>query len=105
MPECSARRSQTLSPREQARLAAILSRLSSSFDNERAAAGLLATAFVAKHNLMWCDLVEMLRPLPELPAAAVEPQSTRERRLRGKQWRGYCRRRQVGRGAALDLST
>ena len=101
----SARASQTLSPREQARLAAILSRLSSSFDNERAAAGLLATAFVAKHNLMWFDVVEMLRPLSDLAAAVVEPQSKHERRRGGNRWRGYCRRRQVGRGAALDLST
>lgn len=101
----SARGSQILSPREQAKLAAILSRLSSSFDNERAAAGLLATAFVNKHNLMWSDLVEMLRPLPDLPAAAVEPQSARGRRRGGNWWRGYCRRRRVGRGAAVDLST
>jgi hypothetical protein len=100
-----------LSPRERSRLAGILSRLSSSFDSERAAAGLLATAFVTKHNLMWSDLTEMLRPLPDLPATAVNPESKpdsqtkHDRRRGGKQWRGYCRRRRSGRGAALDLST
>jgi hypothetical protein len=101
----SAGGSLALSARERSRLAGILSRLSSSFDSERAAAGLLATAFVNKHNLMWSDLTEMLRPLPDLPATSVDPQPKRDRRQGGKQWRGYCRRRLVGRGAGLDLST
>ena len=104
MSGCSVGASQTLSPREQARLTAILSRLSSSFDNERAAAGLLATAFVARHNLTWSNVVEMLRPPPGLPVTSGERQSKRERRRGGNQWRGYCRRRRVGRGAAVDLS-
>ena len=105
MSDRSAGGSLALSPRERSTLAGILSRLSSSFDGERAAAGLLATAFVAKHNLMWCDLIEMLRPLPELSATSVDPQPKHDRRREGKQWREYCRRRRSGRGAGLDLST
>jgi hypothetical protein len=91
-----------LSPCERSRLAGILSRLSSSFDSERAAAGLLATAFVTKHNLTWSDLTQMLGPLPDLQA--VDPQPKHDRRQGGKQWPGYCRRRKTARGAALDLS-
>jgi hypothetical protein len=85
-------------------LAGILSRLSSSFESERAAAGLLATAFVAKHNLKWSDLAELLQPLPDLPATAADQQPKHDRRQGGKQWRGYCRRRKTGRGAGVDLS-
>src|SRR3984885_5589948 len=95
MSDRSAGGSLALSPRERARLAGILSRLSSSFDNERAAAGLLATAFVTKHNLTWSNVVEMLRPPPGLPVTSGEPQSKRERRRGGNQWRGYCRRGRV----------
>jgi hypothetical protein len=101
----SATSSQSLSPREQARLAAILSRLSSSFDSERAAAGLLATAFIAKHNLTWSDLAGMFRPLPDLPVASAAPRAKNERRRIGAQWRGYCRRKKVCRGRILDLLT
>ena len=107
--------SETLSPRERARLAGILSRLSSSFDGERAAAGLLATEFVAKHNLAWSDLVDTLRPAdvteaerqPEhAPQTAIDPLAKSDRRRGGSRlWRGYCRRHRVGRGAAVDLST
>jgi hypothetical protein len=94
-----------LSSRERAKLTAILSRLSSSFEGERAAAGLLATTFVSKHNLMWSDLAEILRPVPSSPTASVDPPPRCDRRRSGRQWRGYCRRRSVGLGAALDMST
>jgi hypothetical protein len=105
MSDRSAGDSLALSPRERSRLAGILSRLSSSFDSERAAAGLLATAFVTRHNLTWSDLTEMLRPLPDLRVTSVDPQPNHDRRRAGRPWRGYCRRRMVGRGADLDLST
>jgi hypothetical protein len=100
----SAGGSLALSPRERSRLAGILSRLSSSFDGERAAAGLLATAFVTKHNLTWSDLTEMPAPVAEQPVDGGDPQPKHNRRRGGRLWRGYCRRRLVGRGAGLDLS-
>lgn len=98
-----------LTPRERAKLAAILARLASPHDGERAAAGLLASAFVAKHGLAWADLIALLRPAPERPAA---PEATpdrapgQERRRKGaKTWRGFCRRRSVTPGRALDRLT
>ncbi|HEY4042108.1 MAG TPA: hypothetical protein VGM32_09735 [Rhodopila sp.] len=102
-----AKGSQTLSAQQRAKLAGILSRLSSPFEGERAAAGLLATAFVTRHNLAWSDLTDMVRPGPQLPATPVDPQPEGDRRLGGKPpWRGYCRRRRRSdRGAAFDLST
>src|SRR4051794_18168802 len=75
--------SQKLSRREQTRLAAILARLSSPFENERAAAGLLATAFVNKHNLMWSDVVDTLRPMTDLPAVSADPRAKHDRRRGG----------------------
>ena len=103
----SANGSKALSPRERARLAGILARLSSSFDNERAAAGLLATAFLAKHNLMWSDLAEMTQPRADAEEQPAAQERKRDRQRGGNRWwRGYCRRRQaVGRGAAVDFST
>jgi hypothetical protein len=96
---------QTLSARERARLAAILSRLASSFEGERAAAGLLATAFLAKHDLRWTDLVDELRPVSQVQANSVDaPANGDRRRLNYKGWRGYCRRRLIGRGNALDVA-
>jgi hypothetical protein len=95
---------QTLSLREQARLAGILSRLASSFAGERAAAGLLATDFLARHNLTWRGLVETARTNSDLPPNVLEaPAKSDRRRTRNTGWRGYCRRRQAGRGGVLDL--
>jgi hypothetical protein len=96
---------QTLSARERARLASILSRLASSFAGERAAAGLLATAFLAKHDLRWTDLIDELRPISQVRVDPVDPPAKRDRRGPGNRgWRGYCRRRLIGRGGALDLA-
>lgn len=96
-------RLQTLTPRERERLAGILAMLSSPHDGERAAAGLLASAFVAKHGLAWADVVSSLRPIT---AAGVEPcqappQQDR-RRSAGTTWYGYCRRRLARMGQALN---
>ncbi len=102
----SANGAQTLLPREQARLVGILSRLSSPYDNERATAGLLAVAFIAKHNLTWSDLIGLLRPIPSLPEASDDPPPRQDRRWRKTGgWRGYCRRRSVKRGTVIDVST
>jgi hypothetical protein len=94
-----------LALREQARLAGILSRLSSPYENERATAGLLASAFVAKHDLMWSDLITLLRPLPSAAAASSGPQPLQDRRSRSGQWQGYCRRRRTLAGQTLNLFT
>lgn len=94
-----------LTPRERARLAAILARLASPYDGERAAAGLLASAFVAEHGLMWTDLIAALRPMPERPVASGEPPRQERRRKGGKSWRGFCRRRPAPLGQALNRLT
>jgi len=92
-----------LTPREKARLSGILARLASPHDGERAAAGLLASAFVAKRGLAWADLVETLQPAAKAPAAPEEPPPGRDRRRHGSRtWRGFCRRRRVPPGQALD---
>jgi hypothetical protein len=97
---------QALSSREKVRLAGILSRLASSFDNERAAAGLLATAFISKHSLTWPEVIDALQPACHVPPLQVDPPASRRRRAGGdKGWRGYCRRRSMCRGEALDVST
>ena len=99
------KRNETLSAREQARLAAILSRLASSFEGERAAAGLLATAFLTKHNLGWSDLTGGLPPVSNSETDPIDPPAKRDRRRPGnKLWRGYCRRRSIARGNALDVA-
>lgn len=94
-----------LTPRERARLAGILARLSSPHAGERAAAGLLASAFVAKHGLAWTDLTTLAQPAPAAPATSHEPPPRQERRRGGKGWRGFCRRRLVLLGQALDRLT
>lgn len=95
-----------LTPRERAKLAAIMARLASSHDGERAAAGLLASAFVAKHGLTWADLTALARPVPVGPAASKEAADHRpmkeRRRKGGKLWRGFCRRRPMPPGRTLD---
>jgi hypothetical protein len=48
----------------RAKLAAVLSRLESPFDGERAAAGLLASRMVRAAGLTWADLVQA-EPEPE----------------------------------------
>jgi len=96
-----------LTPRERARLAGILARLASPYESERAAAGLLASAFVAKHGLTWADLTSALAPVQEAPEASGEPSRPKQerRRANGKGWRGFCRRRLVRLGQALDRFT
>lgn len=92
-----------LTPREQTRLAAILARLASPYEGERAAAGLLASAFVSKHNLVWADLTTLLRP-PHTPLAVSDgTPPTHDRRSSGSwHWQGYCRRRLTLSGQALN---
>jgi hypothetical protein len=98
-PGCS-----SLSPHEQARLANILSRLASPFENERAIAGLLASAIVTKHGLMWSDLIALLRPRPKASATPEAPQPGADRRRgSGKYWRGYCRRRRLPTNHTLNI--
>ena len=82
-------RDHKLTERDQARLGHILARLASPFEGERAAAGLLATAFMAKHGLTWSDvtIVQWAGP-PQNPETPF-----RDRRHgTGRPWRGYCRR-------------
>ena len=87
-----------LSPHEQAKLAAILARLASPFEGERAAAGLLASAFIERHGLTWTDLTNLLQPAPRAPVKADESSPSGDRRRRdGKAWRGFCRRRRARR--------
>lgn len=98
---------QALTPRERARLSGILARLASPYDGERAAAGLLASAFVAKHGLAWADLTGTPQPAASAPASAPaapkEPLPGQERRRNGsKTWRGFCRRRRVPPGQVLN---
>jgi hypothetical protein len=95
----------SLALREQARLTGILSRLSSPFENERATAGLLASAFVAKHDLVWSDLITLLRPLPRAAAESSGPKPQQDRRSDGGGWRGYCRRRRTPAGQTVNLFT
>lgn len=99
-------RLRALTPRERARLASILARLASPYEGERAAAGLLASAFIAKHNLAWTDLPTFLQPVPEASVASDELLLKQDRRGRAsKTWRGYCRRRLVLIGQALNRFT
>ena len=104
-PDHTPAKLQTLTPRERARLAGILARLASPFESERAAAGLLASAFVAKHGLTWADLTILLQPLSGASTASDEPSPRPDRRRSGKGWRGFCRRRLVLLGQALDRLT
>lgn len=100
----TAAKAHALSPREQARLAAILARLSSPFEGERATAGLLASAFVAKHALTWTHLASLLQPLPDASGMAAKPQSNRRRAGKGGGY-GYGQTRPGPQGQALDLFT
>jgi hypothetical protein len=95
----------SLTLRERATLTAILSRLSSPFENERATAGLLASAFITKHDLTWLDLISFLRPLPRAVAASDRPKSQQDRRSSSWGWQGYCRRQRTSSGQALNLFT
>lgn len=105
-PDFELSKLRVLTPRERARLIAILTRLTSPYSGERAAAGLLASAFVAKHGLNWADLTTLLRPLPDTSVTSHDPPPKHERRLRGsRSWQGYCRRRLVRLGQALDRLT
>ena len=56
---------EALTPADRAKLAAILGRLGSDFDVERAAAGLLATRFVREHGLTWPAV--LAAPAPATP--------------------------------------
>jgi hypothetical protein len=95
-----------LDPHEQTKLAGILSRLSSPYENERAIAGLLASVFVAKHDLMWYDLTTLLLPIHHAAVALDGPRQQPDRRRGGnRQWRGYCRRRRASAGQSLNLLT
>ena len=91
-----------LTPREKARLSGILARLASPYDGERAAAGLLASAFVAKHGLAWADLTETLQPAAKAAAAPEAPSPGLDRRRGNRPWRGFCRRRPVTPGQVLN---
>lgn len=94
---------QALTPRERARLSSILARLASPYDGERAAAGLLASAFVAKHGLAWADLTTTLQPAAKVSTTPKAPSSGQERRRNGsKTWRGFCRRCLVSPGQVLN---
>ena len=92
-----------MTPRERTRLSSILARLASPYDGERAAAGLLASAFVAKHGLAWADLTATLQPADKAPTASKKPSPGQERRCSGrKTWRGFCRRRLTPPGQVLN---
>lgn len=108
-----------LTQQQRARLANILARLSSPFEAERAAAGLLATAFIDRNGLEWPDLVAMLKPAqrkaPE-QRAAPEPRRAAEqapmaertapprdrRRAPPRPWQGYNRRRSTVAGQSIN---
>lgn len=94
---------QALTPRERAKLSGILARLASPYDGERAAAGLLASAFVTKHGLAWADLTATLQPAARTSVAPKEPSPGRDQRRSGaKTWRGFCRRHLVPPGQMLN---
>ncbi len=82
-----------MTPRERAKLANILARLASPFESERAAAGLLASAFMAKHGLTWAELTGV--PQAGASRQSTPPSATLTDRRRGlsRLWQGYCRRR------------
>jgi hypothetical protein len=93
----------SLSPSEQAKLISILARLASPFAGERAAAGLLASAFIERHGLAWVDLASLLQPRPQASAKAAGMGLSGDRRSRsGRAWRGFCRRRRARPGQTLD---
>lgn len=88
----------TLSPREGTRLEGILARLASPYESERAAAALLASAFVAKHGLTWSHLTALLQPVADAPEVpAPNPGAAA--------WHGYGGVPPNRQGQALDLLT
>ena len=92
-------------PREHARLIAILARLASPFECERAAAGLLATAFISKYDLFWSDLLIPSRHASYLSPLVKQPCQNQDRRRDGSSWRpAYCRRQFARRGLILNLA-
>lgn len=98
--------SRHLAQRDQDRLAAILSRLASPYDAERATAGLLASMFIARHGLTWANLTNSLSPTGTPADTRRRADAQRDRR-RGDDptWRGYCRRRRRDVGESLNLLT
>lgn len=94
-----------LPPREEAKLARMLSRLASPFEDERATAGLMVSAFVARRDMKWSDLTTLLQPAGT-PAEPVESVRQKDRRGSGaKAWLGYCRRRRGAAGQTLNVLT
>ena len=91
-----------MTPRERVRLSGILARLASPYEGERAAAGLLASTFVAKHGLTWADLTAPLQLAAEASAVPKEPSPGRDRRRSSKTWRGFCQRRLAPPGQVLN---
>jgi hypothetical protein len=94
----------TFGPHEQARLARILSMLSSPYENERAAAGLLASVFLTKRGLAWSDILGSC-PIGDAGVDATKPKRERRRNRRksSRSWRGYCRRRRFSVSQNLNL--
>jgi hypothetical protein len=101
-PDCTSANS--FGPREQTKLVHILSMLSSPFEHERAAAGLLASVFLTKHGLAWSDVVSS-RPetAAEAEMAELKRNRRRSRRDSNRQWRGYCRRRRFSVSQIVNL--
>lgn len=64
-----------LSPAERNRLVAILGRLGSDFDGERAAAGLLAARLLRDRGLCWDDLILTGGGVQRVPGIAQEERS------------------------------
>jgi hypothetical protein len=89
---------QALSPRERTRLEGILARLASPYESERAAAGLLASAFVAKHGLTWSHLTSLLQPVADATWVPAPKPGAAE-------WHGYGGTPPTRQGQALDLLT
>jgi hypothetical protein len=89
---------QALTPRERTRLEGILARLASPYESERAAAALLASAFVARHGLTWSHLTSLLQPVANAPA--VQPPNPG-----AAEWHGYRGTPPYRQGQALDLLT
>jgi hypothetical protein len=104
MPATADRKLQGLSPREQTRLAGILARLSSPFEAERATAGLLASEFMARHDLAWSDLTGVLRQRADTEATAADPEPQPRRRPEGP-CRSYGKILHLAQGRTLDLFT
>jgi hypothetical protein len=97
--------------RERTKLAAILAMLSSDYEQERATAGLMATAFLRRYNLDWRDVAALAEgddPAPASPAGAQPPAHLPQLMCRQAwhvepaQWRGYERRRSKPAGQFLD---